>query len=225
MEPDIHVFWDNGCCRFAIGSKIFGMYHAYEIRKADESGSAHIFNERQRELFSLLNSYGLTITRPYPTTYSMRNSWEQTVNPQFHQFREQLFAALEEQDALVVDRIFRQAQENGQRLRLFYGNEATGEDGVSLKLISGIPCFKPYGGWDLESKRSTFHVPLEQVIKVTQDKKTIYTHPNYHLPVTMGVWGGGSYAVYKNGTAICAYDDEERARRYMQFFEGKRDRI
>lgn len=224
MEPDIHVFWDNGCCRFTIGDKTFGMYHAYEIRKADESGCAHIFDERQRKLFSLLNSYGLTVTRAYTRMHPMRN-WEETVNPQFHQFRERLFAALEEQDALVVDRIFRQAQENGHRLRLFYGDEVTGEDSVSLKLISGIPCFKPYGGWDLESKRSTTHVPLEQVVKITQDKKTVYAHPNYRLPVSMGIWGGGSYAVYKNGTAICAYDDEERARHCMQFFEGKRDRI
>ena len=60
-----------------------------------------------------------------------------------------------------------------------------------------------------------------RIIRVTSDKRIIYTHDNFHI----GTLTHKENNVYINGTLQASFNNEKQAENYMAFLEGHRNRI
>jgi len=125
-----------------------------------------------------------------------------------------------------------------QRIRLFYGDSKTGKDWHEEHDIMGyigrstgsikIPLLinnrNSYGGGAV----------LDHcIVKITKDKTTLYQHPKYHTDkftikqckdVEM-INKGYTHEVFRNGKINARFNSEQKAKNYISFMEGKRNKI
>ena len=125
----------------------------------------------------------------------------------------------------LIDILEKVRQEN-KRIRIFYGDTETGRSWNEEHDIIGtlsrsagqrqIPILmynsRSYGGTAILDNR---------IIRVTLDKRIIYTHDNFHI----GTLAHKKNNVYINGTLQASFNNEKQAKNYMAFLKGDRNRI
>ncbi len=131
----------------------------------------------------------------------------------------------EETPYQLID-ILENARHCKTRIRIFYGDTETGrswneEHDIigTLSRSSGkrqVPILmynsRSYGGTAILDHR---------IIRITSDKRIIYTHDNFHI----GVLTHKENDVYIDGTLQASFKNETQAKNYMEFLEGNRNRI
>lgn len=124
-----------------------------------------------------------------------------------------------------------------RRIRVFYGNSITGKDWCeendvigyvgrstgSIKIPLLIKNINSSGGGGI----------LDHcIVKITEDKKVLYQHPNYHIgelevtevPEHLKLQGY-THSVKRDGITIANFKTEKKARNYIAFLKGERNRI
>lgn len=225
MLPPIEIFREGHLCQIRIGEDIFRKKQAYEVQRTGRNGGFCVYprDKEAGRLFALLETYSLVTARP---AFDKSHIMYWAVEPEFSAFSKTLFTALEQADALTQDRILAQAESDGKPIRLFYGNETTGEDALVIGLLAGRVSRNLFGGWDITSGRATALVSPERIVKITQGKHTLWEHPAYHRPLLeVRHYEGGMHALYQGKFAVRASYDEAELLRAKEFLEGKRNRI
>jgi hypothetical protein len=126
---------------------------------------------------------------------------------------------------LQVCNILESALHTNRRLRLFYGDSETGKCWMEEHDIMGTI------GQSCGGNR---HVPLlinnnrsmggpaildYCIVKITENKNTLYRHPLFHIPA---LTRNGRHVFNEKGL-VATMDTPEKAERYIQFMEGKRN--
>lgn len=129
----------------------------------------------------------------------------------------------------AVCKILENYRQSRARLRLFFGDAATGRDWMEENDTIGTV------------GRSTGSQPIPLLIKSTgslgggaildhcivkimdvKTKTTLYQHPQYHQPTLKVVNGGYCWDVLANGAGHASFKTEAAARRYVEFLQGQR---
>ena len=122
--------------------------------------------------------------------------------------------------------VLENARKYGDRIRVFYGDPETGRDwceehGVMGYVARSVGPEKVY--ILLANSRAIGGLPIlvDNVIKVTIDKRVVYQHPKYNL----GEFEIRGRDVYRDGKLLARFESEDKARRYVEFLRGNRNRI
>lgn len=138
----------------------------------------------------------------------------------------------------VLDRLMKSKEPI--RVRIFYGDAKTGRDWNEENDVIGY----------LGKSTGVFKIPLllaksnsdggpaildDCIVKLTVDKQVVYQHPNYHCarfeirsiekedPLTAS---GYTCRVVRDGREVMAnFKNEEKARHFVQFMMGERNRV
>ena len=119
---------------------------------------------------------------------------------------------------------------SGHRLRLFYGDQETGQDwheeygtqGYIGKSTGTQPC-----ALLVNNARSTGGPAILTacIVKITENGRTLYQHPNYHHGThTVGAPTDPGYveSVNRDGAQVAQFTKSGQARRWIDYIEGHR---
>lgn len=119
---------------------------------------------------------------------------------------------------------------NRLRCRLFYGDVKTGKDWNEENDILGY----------ITRSNGEFKVPLllantnsrsggalqdNCIVKITCDKEILYAHPNYTCGVFTLKKEGYVVSVFRDGVCIANFKTIDRAKNYIAFMQGTRNKI
>lgn len=136
-----------------------------------------------------------------------------------------------------VIRVLENARQSGKRVRVFYGDTATGRDWMEENDVMGT----------IGRSTGTNKIPLlianarsmgggaildHCIVRITIDKKDVYRHPSYHIgDITIRditdrrlLSRGYTVAVDVNGDNRANFKTRERAESYVKFIKGESNR-
>lgn len=136
-----------------------------------------------------------------------------------------------------VIEILEEARKKGERIRIFYGDKDTGRDWNEEYDVLGY----------IGRSAGRFKVPLliknknslsgcailtNCIVKITLDKRIIYQHKKYHcgdfvIKATDEnlMKSGYTHSVYRDGINIANFKSLNKAKNYISFMKGERNRI
>lgn len=234
---NVEAFWKNGVWNLRLNGQVFGKSALYALEwiafrvmvsfqplKYYEAGRACFYEPLDacgcrdiQALVMLLWEEGLL---------REKNGIFHVVNPQYRRFLQQVTSLLRRQGGMALDDALKGAYVNGQHVRLFYGNGATGEDGLVQKRLTGRLWLRNPYGYSIGPyrKRNPAFIDREAVVKVTRNRETIYQHPDYHLPeLTIQRQEDGQSALCAGGRVLNTSDDPARMVSLKEYLEGIRN--